>query len=607
MARDISSRLILKGDLISLTPLHVGGYGEDVDTDLPLARNGEGQWYIPGTSLAGAMRNWCEDVFGIIKVNHVWGFQQDDHGHASHIFIDDSVIEDIVLIEIRDGVGIDREWGSAAENIKFDRAILPRGTKLPFHLDVEIPSFWENNSSPSQFALFTREVALSMVAALHEALTAGEIRLGASKTRGMGRIRLEGASFFEQLFDNRDILVTLKQNNNGFMVKQEDIIQAHKKYPAKQIPGLDINIMWKPLSPLMVKSGFEGIAADMLPLVSGLNGGVAPVLPGSSIKGALRSQAERIVRTLLHRDVFDISDPKKRFMEQVKLPLIDSLFGTVGESKSERAERSRTENENDPLPGLGALGIDDCYMNCTLSEKQCEDILDSKDDSTLRQSLDNSCAHNWQHAYHVAVDRWTGGAAEGALYTVLEPHNTAWEPLQLSLNLSRISENDKYPVLTLLLLTLRDLAQGRIPIGFGTHRGMGAVEVESVEFKARGSDNPFGILDGFQLKRGRLNDLPHELHDLLQNEWRAWTGTKIRRCHIKNFTVFKDQEIEFCSGINVIIGANSTGKSHLLKILYALTQWMTSKSFVTDKKQELLFDLFNGLFRPEKGDISLLL
>ena len=40
MARQIDGRVRLTGTLIADKPLHVGGYGEDVDTDLPLARDG---------------------------------------------------------------------------------------------------------------------------------------------------------------------------------------------------------------------------------------------------------------------------------------------------------------------------------------------------------------------------------------------------------------------------------------------------------------------------------------------------------------------------------------------------------------------------------------
>ncbi|MEN8216627.1 MAG: AAA family ATPase [Pseudomonadota bacterium] len=39
---------------------------------------------------------------------------------------------------------------------------------------------------------------------------------------------------------------------------------------------------------------------------------------------------------------------------------------------------------------------------------------------------------------------------------------------------------------------------------------------------------------------------------------------------IKNFTVFADAKIEFSPGLNVLIGDNATGKSHLLKLGYSV-------------------------------------
>ncbi|MDD3322190.1 MAG: AAA family ATPase [Paludibacter sp.] len=43
----------------------------------------------------------------------------------------------------------------------------------------------------------------------------------------------------------------------------------------------------------------------------------------------------------------------------------------------------------------------------------------------------------------------------------------------------------------------------------------------------------------------------------------------IKNVKIKNFTVFESIDIDFASGINVIIGENGTGKTHLMKMLYA--------------------------------------
>ena len=42
------------------------------------------------------------------------------------------------------------------------------------------------------------------------------------------------------------------------------------------------------------------------------------------------------------------------------------------------------------------------------------------------------------------------------------------------------------------------------------------------------------------------------------------------RLQLTNFTVFEDATFDFCPGINVLIGANGTGKSHVLKAAYAV-------------------------------------
>lgn len=93
---------------------------------------------------------------------------------------------------------------------------------------------------------------------------------------------------------------------------------------------------------------------------------------------------------------------------------------------------------------------------------------------------------------------------------------------------------------------------------------------------------------------------------------------KINRCQIENFTVFDKEDIEFCEGLNVFIGANGTGKSHLLKILYAMTRWCTRGKNSQNQKQaqlslagiatQLRFaGIVNGIFKPENGDIGKLI
>lgn len=47
---------------------------------------------------------------------------------------------------------------------------------------------------------------------------------------------------------------------------------------------------------------------------------------------------------------------------------------------------------------------------------------------------------------------------------------------------------------------------------------------------------------------------------------------KIKQIKIENYTVFQNHKMEFGDGINVFIGENGTGKTHLMKLLYSAAQ-----------------------------------
>lgn len=62
----------------------------------------------------------------------------------------------------------------------------------------------------------------------------------------------------------------------------------------------------------------------------------------------------------------------------------------------------------------------------------------------------------------------------------------------------------------------------------------------------------------------------------------------LKRLHLKNFTVFADADFEFGPGLNVLVGTNGTGKSHVLKLGYAveLTRFDISKDFTSERLGE---------------------
>jgi len=49
----------------------------------------------------------------------------------------------------------------------------------------------------------------------------------------------------------------------------------------------------------------------------------------------------------------------------------------------------------------------------------------------------------------------------------------------------------------------------------------------------------------------------------------------VEKIKLKNFTIFKDNELEFSPNINILMGKNSTGKSLLMKIIYSVIETLS--------------------------------
>ena len=162
------------------------------------------------------------------------------------------------------------------------------------------------------------------------------------------------------------------------------------------------------------------------------------VLPGSSVRGALRSRASRIARTILaarHAPVEDWSDTDVHDQLAGDPVLVRDLFGS-------------TEQH-------GALTVLD-----TLAVPGSSRLIP-----------------------HNAGDRWTGGVAGGALYGE-EVHDAQWGDLTLELNPGSFSpraDADRHRAAWCLLgLVLAELAAGALPLGSRGTRGLGQVKVTSI-------------------------------------------------------------------------------------------------------------------------------
>jgi CRISPR/Cas system CSM-associated protein Csm3 (group 7 of RAMP superfamily) len=525
MARELKSRLLITGTLVTRTPIHVGAYGDSLESDLPLARDGKNRFYVPGTSLAGVVREWthrnlpeAEDTLSILFGSEKRD-REVDTKHAASLWIFEDMPVEGALMEIRDGVSIDRTFGTAIDQRKFDRAVLPRGTRLPLCMTLELTA----GCAPA-----AKQIAAYVI----EALEAGRIPLGASKTRGLGRVTLKDCRIIEQTLNTREGI--LQALSGGGEARSLNELREDKS-PLKTLEeaNVEISVEWAPLQPVIVKSGHDGIGVDSLPLVSYKDGGrVSLVIPGSSLKGALRSHAERIVRTLI-TESSDAQDP-------MSLPLIRDLFGCA--NASVKKSRGSEESKLQPAGRIGALSVADCYSHAVVDGTLWEKVeiatadddkpLESRELHGLVEVLKQSAGLDFKHAYHVAIDRWTGGAAEQALFSVLAPRNITWERIRLAIDLSRMNADLRECALALLLLVLRDLAESRIPIGFAVNRGFGEIAVRKIHVDrcalhgvAEGQEEDFKEL----VEALPATPMPPGSRDLLQRldeAWKRWIAAE---------------------------------------------------------------------------------
>lgn len=241
--RAVVERWIITGTLHLETPAHFGAGQEGDYTDMPLLLDERGRPLLPGTSIAGALRNALrereagdaqpfpvpprkkdtpeedkeeKDRYQREKAaernrlsTKLFGFYQGDDnsdGAQSPLVVEDADV-DRFRFELRDGVAIDAKTRTADigreekdRGKKFDMELLAAGTtfKLGFELAVGVPrppapNGSTNNTAGRNFNVAYNEQRQELLRALVTALGAlerGEITLGARKRRGFGQCRV---------------------------------------------------------------------------------------------------------------------------------------------------------------------------------------------------------------------------------------------------------------------------------------------------------------------------------------------------------------------------------------------------------------------------------
>jgi len=197
----LTSRIEIKGTLITLTQLHIGGAGReslgdpDIDNQLIRSWNGEKKVpYIPGSSLKGVFRSFIEriapescdisdrksdcqsDVTKQCIACRIFGSQL----LSAHLFVSDCFPKTDFSTMIKPGIAINRVTGAAQRHALYTIETLSPQIGFNFEMLIENIDLFEAN---------TKEVTL--IKALFRELVAGRIRIGGKVSSGLGQIKLE--------------------------------------------------------------------------------------------------------------------------------------------------------------------------------------------------------------------------------------------------------------------------------------------------------------------------------------------------------------------------------------------------------------------------------
>jgi CRISPR/Cas system CMR subunit Cmr4 (Cas7 group RAMP superfamily) len=192
--RPLSARWVVCADLVLETPALLGGADTGV-ADACLVRDRlSGLPLLTGASLGGAMRSHLADrLFGYgvpestYEVASLFGAtlgrgdQANGADAQSPLIVFDSLGElPEGVAEIRDGVALDPASGTAEDHKKFDAELIPAGTRFPLRLELIV-----GRSSEEQSLLERLTAAL-------EGLAPWEVTVGGRGSRGLGRVRATG-------------------------------------------------------------------------------------------------------------------------------------------------------------------------------------------------------------------------------------------------------------------------------------------------------------------------------------------------------------------------------------------------------------------------------
>lgn len=519
----MKSYLAMTGKLIARTTIHIGSGEGSNTTDALCRRDAAGNFLIPGAAIGGVLRAIATrlaprigaDVCKALLRNeenvedrteryndgkpcecdvcHLFGelnpSEDEGKGRASRLFVGHAkAVNSQISSCIRDGVGIDRasKTSARAAQAKFDLEVLPRSTQ--FNLRLELEEATEEDHD--------------LLAATLAEWEAGRLWLGGRVARGLGAFELSDLKVVERDLGNDAGLLSFLNDDTPWASPSVNTnwLTTYLSEARKRVQGsttchdgvahsfvtFRFDLRFESLfltndTVAATRSGFDH--APLLEVMTDRQS--AAILTGAGLRGAMRSQAERIARTLT------TIETNNAIEFGAKCPACDPLRrpheGEVKEATSALASlpANATDFEKSKVRAALKSPLASCdallkgYLKTTKETKEThlclacwlfgstrrgsrlivEDAFSEKE--LPRKVLD-----------FLAIDRFTGGGKEGAKFDAV----ALWKPV---FNVRLHLENPAVWELGWLMLTLRDVADGLVPIGFGAAKGFGQAKIDS--------------------------------------------------------------------------------------------------------------------------------
>lgn len=399
-------------------PLHIGSASGDKEE--VLVHPVDGMPFIQASSLSGVMRQYYAKTHGEEISELLFGarrFEKDENAleGASRVrFSDGRFCSENVKLELRPRVEINSVTGTCdAGSVKgtncqaghkFNMEYIGAGETFCFSVYL-----YDENRQKDLEEVFS---------ATHQ----GELQFGGQKSNGCGLIQLKQLkrkTFDMMLQGDRE---KWADEENLVDTEYEDIfsdIASRDKVSQNAAVAYDVTVTGCTEGELLVKSiavqEFGKNAPDSMNIQ---NAAKEYIVPGSSLKGAVRSQMERIASYIGNTDV------------------IDDTFGKVGNSADE-----------------GKAGNIVFY----------DTIVGNKEDN------DKARIKNRIH-----IDKFTGGVMHGGLFNEKNVSGNVKFHIVIK------NRNNPDSTCGLLLMALRDMAVGVMSVGGGYSVGKGIINVGSI-------------------------------------------------------------------------------------------------------------------------------